>query len=109
MEGASPEVLELKSEADGNFRQEDYDKAIVAYKQAVELDDTRAVLFNNIALCYKKTQQWDQVLEHAEKALALDPDYIKSLNCMGQAIVMMAKVEQGYEALDRMDEGIDSI
>lgn len=54
---------------------------------------------SNIALCYSKLGQLDQVVDHCQRALALNPDHLKSLVRLGATQTLQGKVDLARTAL----------
>eukprot|EP00242_Pyramimonas_sp_CCMP2087_P015827 CAMPEP_0198210730 /NCGR_PEP_ID=MMETSP1445-20131203/22095_1 /TAXON_ID=36898 /ORGANISM="Pyramimonas sp., Strain CCMP2087" /LENGTH=265 /DNA_ID=CAMNT_0043884871 /DNA_START=114 /DNA_END=911 /DNA_ORIENTATION=+ len=56
------------------FQQEKYEKAVVEYKQAVELQPGYVTAWNNLGNAYEKVKQPEQALEAYQETLTYAPD-----------------------------------
>lgn len=72
--GLSEKLKLLGNEA---FSNENYDKAIDYYTQAIEIDPSNAIYFSNRSASYYFTEDFEKSLEDAETALKLDPNFVK--------------------------------
>lgn len=57
---------------------EDYDKAILLYNRAIELDPSNAVFYNNRSAAYFRKGSFPQALSDADASLELDAKYLKA-------------------------------
>jgi serine/threonine protein kinase/tetratricopeptide (TPR) repeat protein len=70
------------------------DKGITAYELYRQTYPRDSIPYNNLAVIYNQLGQFDNALEHAKRAVAIDPDM---LNGYGQVVV-------AYAGLNRIDE-----
>ncbi|VEN57480.1 unnamed protein product [Callosobruchus maculatus] len=61
----------------------------------------KATLFNNLATCYFKNQQWSMVIDLCNKVLSYDKDNVKALYKIGVAYENDRNFEKAYEALTK--------
>jgi small glutamine-rich tetratricopeptide repeat-containing protein alpha len=74
----------------GNMHMHDnqYDKAIDAYTQAITLDPTNAVYFSNRAAAYSSKGENQPAVVDAEKAIEVDPSFIKAYSRLGLGTIL---------------------
>uniref|UniRef100_A0A0N4ZPG3 protein-serine/threonine phosphatase n=1 Tax=Parastrongyloides trichosuri TaxID=131310 RepID=A0A0N4ZPG3_PARTI len=70
-------AIKLKDEANNYFAKKNYDIAIKLYTKAIENDDTSAVLYANRSFAYLKKEHFGLAVIDADKAVQLDPNYVK--------------------------------
>ncbi len=102
MKPADDMVREKLSEADTQFvkgnkayQEENFDKAIEAYQEAIALNDAMWAYHFNLGLTYKKAGQADKALEAFRRAAELNPESYSCNKEMGEAL---AKRDQNEEA-----------
>lgn len=93
-----------------------YLPAVERYTEAITLvpkDPAFAVLYVNRAMCYKKVERWDAVVEDAATALSLEGSHMKAHYLMGIGLREQQQVSQGIihlqKALEAAREKGDSI
>jgi stress-induced-phosphoprotein 1 len=71
-----------KEKANESFKKGDYDGAIFLYTKLLELDHNNKVfnstILANRALCYQKKNNQVQALQDINKAIELNPHYVKA-------------------------------
>jgi DnaJ homolog subfamily C member 7 len=83
----------MKEEGNAEYKAGRWEAALNKYTQALEVDPTNrgtnSKLYQNRALCRLKMKQYDEAIADCEKAISLDPQYIKArktkANAYGQA------------------------
>ncbi|KAK3374980.1 hypothetical protein B0H63DRAFT_399668 [Podospora didyma] len=83
----------MKEEGNAEYKAQRWQSAIDKYTAALEIDPankgTNSKLLQNRALCRIKLKQYDGAISDCEKAIALDPSYLKArktkANALGQA------------------------
>lgn len=83
----------MKEEGNVEFKAGRFQPAIEKYTEALDVDPTNrginAKLLQNRAVCKIKLKQYDEAVADAEKAVSLDPSYLKArktkANALGQA------------------------
>jgi DnaJ family protein C protein 7 len=72
-----------KEEADRYYKARDFDKALDAYSEALELDGCighyKAKLYFNRACVYANLRKHDQVVKDCTEAIKLDGEYVKAI------------------------------
>lgn len=83
----------MKEEGNGDYKAGRWQAAIDKYTAALEIDPgnkgTNSKLLQNRALCRIKLKQYDDAIADCERAISLDPQYMKArktkANALGQA------------------------
>ncbi|KAH8673852.1 hypothetical protein BX600DRAFT_509082 [Xylariales sp. PMI_506] len=83
----------MKEEGNADYKAGRWQAAFDKYTQALEVDptnkSTNSKLYQNRALCRLKLKQYDEAIADCEKAITLDPQYMKArktkANALGQA------------------------
>ena len=78
-------VDELRLKANKAFKYHDYREAVALYNEAIKLDDQNAILYANRSAAYNGLNLFHAGLADAEKAVELDPTYIKGYIRLGNA------------------------
>uniref|UniRef100_A0A0B6ZLW2 Uncharacterized protein n=2 Tax=Arion vulgaris TaxID=1028688 RepID=A0A0B6ZLW2_9EUPU len=91
----------LKDDGNAIFRNGDYDEAIIAYSEALEicplnLHKERSIMFANRAACKMKKELYEGAIQDSTSALELHPHYLK-------AILRRAEL---YERTEKLDEAL---
>jgi len=77
--------------------------AIREYTESIKRDPTVAAVFNNRATAYSKLMDWSKALDDCEKALQLDPKYVKAYIRKGK---IQNLLKQYHKALDTFNAGL---
>jgi len=104
------EVLKIKTEANGKFREGDYFSAKCLYSGALEMlercclhleksDQTWESIKNNMALCDLKRQEWTRVIEATTEILTRNPSNTKALYRRGVARAGHGKLQEAQRDL----------
>ncbi len=75
--------------------QGEYDKAIVAFNKAIELDPDFALAYNNRGWAYIELGQYEQGIADCTKAIELDPGLALAYSNRGWAYIRLGQYEQG--------------
>jgi len=89
------------------FKENDYIQAIKHYSNAISLYPIDPSFFLNRAMAYSKEKNWYDTKEDCERALNLDPKYIKALLLMGKAKILLGRDE--FDGTSLIEEGINLI
>ena len=73
----------------------EYDKAIVAFNKAIELDPDFALAYNNRGWAYIELEQYEQGIADCTKAIELDPGLALAYSNRGWAYIVLGQYEQG--------------
>jgi tetratricopeptide (TPR) repeat protein len=88
--------------SDLGVAEQDYNKAIDLYSQAIELDPSVAVYYGNRSIAYLKTECFGYALNDATKAIELDKTYVKGYYRRAGAHMSLGKFKlalRDYEAV----------
>jgi tetratricopeptide (TPR) repeat protein len=111
--GADPSAKtdpeECKQLGNTEFKNGQYDKAIVWYTRAIELTesnatDETAVYLCNRALCHAQTHSYKQVVADCDAALAVNPKFVKAYLRRAQAF---ESLEKWQKAADDFKKALD--
>jgi small glutamine-rich tetratricopeptide repeat-containing protein alpha len=61
----------------------DYPAAIEEYTQAISLDSTNPVFYSNRAAAYSSSGSHEMAVVDAEKAIEIDPKFVKAYHRLG--------------------------
>ncbi|CAB4285648.1 unnamed protein product [Prunus armeniaca] len=86
---AKKKAAEAKSRGDDAFKTKDYNMAIDAYTQAIDMDPTDGTLFSNRSLCWMRLGQPEYALADAKACRALKPDWAKACYREGAALRLL--------------------
>ncbi|WP_345955119.1 tetratricopeptide repeat protein [Mucilaginibacter sp. PAMB04168] len=70
---ANPEAKKLYSNGGNLMEAQKWDEAIAAYEKAVKLDPKFAYAYDNIAICYRKKQDYKTAIKYYQKSLEVFP------------------------------------
>ncbi|KAK0224664.1 hypothetical protein EDD85DRAFT_959370 [Armillaria nabsnona] len=82
-------VTRLKEEGNALFIQSNFDEALVKYTEAIELDESNAILWANRSACHLSMKRYLDSVGDSRKATELDPMYYKA----------WARLATAYDAL----------
>lgn len=83
--------------------QGDFQGAVIAYQQALDLDPENAVLHNNLGFLYGQLQNWEQSLHHLQRAIDINDHLAIAYANLGQ---VQAATKQGAEAVKNLQQAI---
>jgi stress-induced-phosphoprotein 1 len=94
---------ELKQNGDNNFKNNDYDIAIMFYSKALQLDENEKthLVYLNRCLSYIKLSHYEEALEDAIKASQMKPDNAKAWSRVGSCLLGLNRNEEANIAFDR--------
>ncbi|TID24523.1 TPR-like protein [Venturia nashicola] len=80
----------MKEEGNSLFKSGKYRDAVSVYSQALEVDPvnkgTNSKILQNRALCYTRMKEYTSAIADCERALQLDPSYIKARKTKAKAL-----------------------
>ena len=85
--------MDCKSEGNRYFAQENYEKALECYLEAIHLDSSEAVFFGNAAACYLKLKEYPMAIEMCNEALTRDESMIKAYYRRGIARMQLGELK----------------
>jgi len=95
---------EAKQRGNGHFRNKEWVKAIEEYEEAVKRAPNNAPIRNNLAAALCKIMDFNGAKTQIDKALELDPKYVKAWVRKGDLEVM---VKEHHKALDSYKKGLE--
>ena len=78
----------LKAAGNAHMSGKKYDEAVKAYTDAIALDPTNAVYYSNRAAAYSSKGEHDSAVADAEKALEVDPSFVKAYHRLGSVSLL---------------------
>lgn len=88
---------ELFQHANQLFAQEDYDEAIVYYKQALALRSTCPQVFFNLGLAHIHQKKYDAAIHAFRQAIANKPNYSKAHAQLGKVLHKLSRTDEAIE------------
>ncbi len=79
------------------YQQGNFNKAIEAYKKAIEIDDRMDRAYCNLGLTYIAQKNYTKAREAINKALSIKPDRAASLNGLASILYYQGKKEEAIE------------
>ena len=79
-----------------------YDKAIDAYTQAIDIDPANAIYYSNRAAAYSSKGDHLSAVGDAEAAIEVDTSFVKAYHRLGQALCIITVhpfTSNGYRRL----------
>ncbi|GAB5363228.1 hypothetical protein AAMO2058_000865700 [Amorphochlora amoebiformis] len=95
---------EAKAKGNELFRDGEYPEALKMYTEAIKRNPTDAKVWNNRAACYQKLYELRLGIKDAEKAVELDPKYLKGWSRLGQMYYGIKDLVRANIAFKKMDE-----
>lgn len=72
-------VARARSRGNEFFESGNFSDACTAYSEGLKHDPSNSVLYCNRAACHSKLGRWERSLEDCNKALQIQPSYVKAL------------------------------
>ena len=82
-------------------RQENFSRAIVHYKKALEIEPDSANAYYNLGNVFLKRGELDEAIKHYTKALDLAPDLPEAHLNLGNTLLKQGKLEEAIEHYNR--------
>ncbi|KAI5475339.1 hypothetical protein MNV49_001608 [Pseudohyphozyma bogoriensis] len=92
-----------KAKSTGNqlMAKKDYQGAIKAYGDAIELDGENAVYWSNRAAAHSQLQNHSSAISDARQALVVDPNFSKAYSRLGHALFSSGEYADAVEAYEK--------
>eukprot|EP00742_Colponemidia_sp_Colp-10_P024525 GILJ01029449.1.p1 GENE.GILJ01029449.1~~GILJ01029449.1.p1 ORF type:complete len:366 (+),score=44.34 GILJ01029449.1:65-1162(+) len=84
----------IKAKANTLYQNKDYKGAIKLYTTAIAINPLQAVLYSNRAAAYLGLSSASSALQDCRAAMMLDPSYAKPVYRLGQALLILGRVEE---------------
>jgi len=94
---------EAKQRGNDFFRNKDWPKAVVEYEEAVKRAPKKAPIRNNLSAALCKIMDFNGARREIEKALELDPKYVKAWARKGDIEMVM---KENHKAMDSYKAGL---
>lgn len=91
----------MKEKGNKALAAENFEEAIAAYTEAIDLDPKNHVLFSNRSAAYAKAEKYELALKDAEQTIALNPAWPKGYSRKGSALSYMQKYVEAFEAYQK--------
>jgi tetratricopeptide (TPR) repeat protein len=103
---ASPSVAYYLEQADRQYRDHEYEAAIVSYSEAIDADPRNAIAFNNRGIAYFQLGHLDAAIEDFDRAIVLDEKASVIHYNRGNAYLRLGQFDRAirdYSAAIRID------
>ncbi len=94
---------EAKQKGNEYFRAQDWSKAVEQYEEAVKRAPTNAAIRNNLSAALCKILDFNGAKREVEKALEIDPKYVKAWARKGDIEIVM---KEFHKAMDSFNKGL---
>ena len=98
---------EYKLEGNDFFTSVKYFEAIVCYTKAINGDPSNPIYRSNRALCYLKTEYFEEALLDSEKAIELDPNSSKFKHRLAMSWSGLGNYEKSVQILEEIRNDIE--
>nr|XP_010917583.1 uncharacterized protein LOC105042167 isoform X5 [Elaeis guineensis] len=95
---AKKKSLEAKARGEDAFKRKDYQMAVDAYTQAIDLDPNEATLLSNRSLCWIRLGQGECALADAKACRTRRPDWPKACYREGAALRLLQRFDEAANA-----------
>lgn len=99
--GCSSEVKDYNKEAKNLINNGNYSEALNILKEAIEIDDTNDVTWNNLSVCYEAIGEYDLALEAARNAVNYGDEKAVEYSNLGNAYFDLGFLEEARLAYER--------
>ena len=97
-------AVEAKAVGNTFFKEGNFPDAVKQYSEAIKRDPSNAVYYANRAAAYTKLTCFNEAKQDCDKALALDPKYVKAWSRLGAIQFFM---KEYHKALESYQKGLD--
>ncbi|HKK21023.1 MAG TPA: tetratricopeptide repeat protein [candidate division Zixibacteria bacterium] len=101
--GDSAFAYNYRATSDAKAKKE-YEKAVKEFDKALKTAPDMKEAYNNLGFCYRKLGQLDESLTAYTSALAIDPDFARAREYLGETYLAMAQVEKANEQLNLLKQ-----
>lgn len=93
------DAMDSKLEGNKYFAEENYERALECYLEAIHLDNSNAVFFGNAAACYLKLKDYPMTVEMCNEALSRDGSMAKAYYRRGIARMQLGELRMALKDL----------
>ena len=68
------------------MKSKDFEFAVTCYTKSIEINPMEAASYSNRAMAFLKMKKYGSCIDDAEKALQIDPTYLKAYHRRGKAL-----------------------
>ena len=86
------------------YEQKEYEKAIEAYKKAIEINPKDDSAYTNMGVAYRKQEEYEKAIEAYKKAIEINPKKDSAYTNMGNAYAEQKEYEKAIEAYKKAIE-----
>ncbi|XP_055712961.1 stress-induced-phosphoprotein 1 [Phlebotomus papatasi] len=95
------QINALKEKGNAALAAGKHDEAIVAYTEALTLNDQNYVIYSNRSAAYVKAGKYQEALQDAQKTVSLNPTWAKGYSRLGTALSFLDRTMEAYEAYNK--------
>jgi len=95
-----PKAEAFKAEGNKFFKDGQYSSAIAKYKEATAIDSTVPAYWSNMAACYEKLQEFDEMEEAARGCIKADKSFVKGYFRLATALKNKNDLEGCIKSLE---------
>eukprot|EP00735_Rhodelphis_limneticus_P006376 TRINITY_DN1877_c0_g1::TRINITY_DN1877_c0_g1_i1::g.14080::m.14080 TRINITY_DN1877_c0_g1::TRINITY_DN1877_c0_g1_i1::g.14080 ORF type:complete len:540 (+),score=164.15,sp/Q80W98/SGTB_RAT/38.16/2e-35,TPR_11/PF13414.1/4.3e-20,TPR_11/PF13414.1/0.00016,TPR_1/PF00515.23/0.004,TPR_1/PF00515.23/1.5e-06,TPR_1/PF00515.23/0.00014,TPR_1/PF00515.23/3.5e+03,TPR_2/PF07719.12/4.8e+03,TPR_2/PF07719.12/0.0049,TPR_2/PF07719.12/2.7e-05,TPR_2/PF07719.12/0.012,TPR_2/PF07719.12/5.2e+02,TPR_17/PF13431.1/0.58,TPR_17/PF13431 len=88
---------QLKAEGNRFLAAQEFEKAIESYTEAIALNHHNAIYFANRAAAHIQLTEYQDAIHDCEKAIEIDPSYVKAYTRLGNCYMYLNKIEKAIE------------
>lgn len=92
----------LKDKGNECFKAKDFDKAIEHYSGAIFYKKTDPILYSNRAICYLNLNKYYETIEDCDKAIELDPSFVKPYYRRATAFMKLSRFEAALRDFEKV-------
>ena len=73
------QAVAKKDAGNEHFKNQEYEKAIELYSEAIELNPSEPTFYTNRSIAYFRTEAYGYALEDANQSIKLNPNFFKGI------------------------------
>ncbi|HJQ71532.1 MAG TPA: tetratricopeptide repeat protein [Blastocatellia bacterium] len=97
-DGGSKEILEIQRTGASYYNRGEYEKAIAAYKRAIEIDRDSTEIYFHLGMAYSSLGKYKEAVEAYTRAVRIKPDYAAAHYNLGHAYSNLNRHEKAVKA-----------
>ncbi|KAL0239202.1 hypothetical protein PCE1_004893 [Barthelona sp. PCE] len=91
---------DCKARGNNHLRAREYEQAVAAYSEGLEIDPSHHVLYSNRAAAYINLQKATEALEDAESCIKCNPAFVKGFLRKATALKMLGRTPDAVDAIE---------